>query len=294
MRKLFKLREWLTIDEAARHLTIVLGEEVAPADVLRLGLDGHLNLSANFVNHARAHLGRVVPYKDVPKMEMPPIRSDGMPGSETFTFPRGLLIDPVDKLTDDTPFVCFDKAAISIDGIWDLAMKGGEAIEVEHRFQELTDGPPVELTNIDGSFVCRSDGQWAQLLAQFEDKEVETPTGRKKVRGSYYPMSGLPDDAVLVVRTAALTDFQERLAQPTVGRSLGDGQLSTRERDTLLKLVIGMAVEAYRHDPDAARSPTPGEIAADLEKHGLSMTDDTVRKYLKEAATTVLPKRSKA
>lgn len=86
MRKLFKLREWLTIDEAARHLTIVLGEDVAQADVLRLGLDGHLTLSVNFINPAMGYLGKVHPYKNVPKLELPLIRSDGQPGSEPFMF----------------------------------------------------------------------------------------------------------------------------------------------------------------------------------------------------------------
>lgn len=42
MKKLFRLREWLTVDEAARHLTSVLEEEVGPADILRMGLEGHI------------------------------------------------------------------------------------------------------------------------------------------------------------------------------------------------------------------------------------------------------------
>lgn len=69
--------------------------------------------------------------------------------------------------------------------------------------------------------------------------------------------------------------------------------LGTRERDTLLKLVIGMAVEGYRYSPGAVRNEAPAEIASDLAKHGLSITDDTVRKWLKEAAEKVLPNKSK-
>ncbi len=55
--KLFKLKKWLTIPETAKHLSIMFGEEVQEADVLRLGLDRHLKLSVNFVNHAHAKRG---------------------------------------------------------------------------------------------------------------------------------------------------------------------------------------------------------------------------------------------
>ena len=45
MSKLFKLKEWLTVSEAAKHLSVLFGEEVAESDLLRLGLDGNLDLS---------------------------------------------------------------------------------------------------------------------------------------------------------------------------------------------------------------------------------------------------------
>ena len=65
--------------------------------------------------------------------------------------------------------------------------------------------------------------------------------------------------------------------------------LSNREQDTLLKLVIGMAVKGYSHNPAAAKSSAPKDIADDLASLGISVSDDTVRKYLKEAAEFVLP-----
>jgi hypothetical protein len=68
-----------------------------------------------------------------------------------------------------------------------------------------------------------------------------------------------------------------------------DKPLLTTERNTLLKLVIGMAVNGYAHDPSASKSTAPKEIADDLAQLGISMDSDTVRKYLKEAANTVLP-----
>lgn len=285
VRKLFRLREWLTIDEAASHLANVLGEEVTKADVFRLSLDGHLTLSVDLVNHARAHLGRVVPFKDVPMLEMPALDDE----NRIVQMPQGHLIDRVSEIAEDTRFVCFDSEVVSIKGVWDLTMLGGDRIEISDMFYGLVGGPPVELVSLEGTFVSHPDGRWAQLLEQLPEDPPEKRLGIPKKQPAYYPPSGLPADSILVVRTSALTAFQARLAEPSPLVAADDRQMGTRERDTLLKLVVGMAVEAYRYDPNAARSAIPAEIASDLAKHGVAVTDDTVRKYLKEAAATVLP-----
>ena len=60
--------------------------------------------------------------------------------------------------------------------------------------------------------------------------------------------------------------------------------LITRERETVLKLIIGMAMGGYGYDPKASRSAAAREIADDLHRVGLSLEPDTVRKWLKEAA----------
>ena len=67
-------------------------------------------------------------------------------------------------------------------------------------------------------------------------------------------------------------------------------QLGARERESLLKVVIGMAVGGYSYDPKAARSDRPTEIAGDLERAGVPLDVDTVRKWLREAAELLPPK----
>ena len=68
-----------------------------------------------------------------------------------------------------------------------------------------------------------------------------------------------------------------------------DKELGERERDTLLKLVIGLAIKAYRYDPKGGRSSVPKDIATDLEKLGLSVSDDTVRNKLSQASELLPP-----
>lgn len=60
--------------------------------------------------------------------------------------------------------------------------------------------------------------------------------------------------------------------------------MHTKEKETLLKMVIGMAVDVYGYKPDANRSPIPKEISDILTEKGLAIDPDTVRKWLREAA----------
>lgn len=60
--------------------------------------------------------------------------------------------------------------------------------------------------------------------------------------------------------------------------------LGTKERESLLKMVIGMGIAGYAHDPEKRRNPTAKEISDDLASQGISLDEDTIRKYLKEGA----------
>lgn len=71
----------------------------------------------------------------------------------------------------------------------------------------------------------------------------------------------------------------------TSNRSLG-----TRERETALKLIIGMAIHGLGYVPSASKSPIPKEIATKLAELGMPLDPDTVRKWLREAAE-VLPEQ---
>lgn len=81
---------------------------------------------------------------------------------------------------------------------------------------------------------------------------------------------------LIEARAAARADTErEELAQ--------DKPLGERERNTLLRMIVGMAIRGYGYDPDAARSDLPKTIAADLSDLGLECSDQTVREKLKEA-----------
>jgi hypothetical protein len=63
--------------------------------------------------------------------------------------------------------------------------------------------------------------------------------------------------------------------------------LPESERNTMLKLIIGMAIDAYGYDPESTRNNLTGtnknSLSAKLARKGITITDDTIRKYLTEA-----------
>jgi hypothetical protein len=94
--------------------------------------------------------------------------------------------------------------------------------------------------------------------------------------------------ATLQADRAAL---EERMSTLQAARQESEPkELKTRERDSALKLIIGMAVEVYRYNPKANRNEATREIAADLEKVGVPLDQDTVRKWLTEAKDLLPPK----
>ena len=295
MSKLLNLKEWVTIEDAARHLSIMFGEQVAEPDILRLALDGHLTLSVNFVNGAYARAGCIKEASEARHIDVPV----GLSAAEKAKSPgeyqggweklcMGIALD------DSTKVIDLEDEVVELHGVYDLPMIGGEQLDIERRFQRMTDGPAVTSVTLDGAFIVAGNAdEVLQLQEHFEDNGYVDPARLKKPwhnRENFYPADRLPSDSVLVVRTDSLMVLRE-LAVEAARDKKPKATLSTRERETLLKLVIGMAIEGYRYSPDAARSEAPAEIAGDLAKQGISVTDDTVRKWLKEASNTVLPRR---
>ncbi|MBK6402239.1 MAG: hypothetical protein IPF74_09945 [Rhodocyclaceae bacterium] len=127
-------------------------------------------------------------------------------------------------------------------------MIGNEQLDIEHEYQNLTDGPPY-LQGLDGAFVEGRDGQMCQLQENYDENEyqpgssahleklqqhiavkgiegaeAESLLNRHKeqrkeflekqrtrpAKENYYPAGGLPKDAVIVVRTEALRSLNSR------------------------------------------------------------------------------------
>lgn len=261
MGKLFNLKDWVTIPEATRYLTTICDEDVTEADLLRLALDGKLSLSMNFVNHATARKGTVVRYTQqqidsaIDSRIYPTDLRWSNIGAALTAQKNGVPLEDdqelmvVSLLVARDHYWTHDDAISTIHGVWDLPMIGGDRLDIEHKYQLLTGGPDVTLSNLDGTFVGNINGVLCQLQesmddnpysggskAQLEDIEKriiddEIPDElavymrsahadnrkkylahrKEKPQSDYYPAGRLPDDGVLVVRTSALRAFEQSI-----------------------------------------------------------------------------------
>ncbi|QGY01548.1 hypothetical protein MMSR116_06255 [Methylobacterium mesophilicum SR1.6/6] len=63
-----------------------------------------------------------------------------------------------------------------------------------------------------------------------------------------------------------------------------DDHLNSKSRQSLLKLVIGLVTATYSYDHQRARTSIVREIKDDLDRVGIKLDEDTIRKWLAEAA----------
>lgn len=303
MSKLFKLKEWLTLDEAAEHLTVVLGESVLEKDIYRLALDGYLQLSINIINGTQVHKGKIISPEEVEWQEF---SSSLLPNitEKPVLIPDSLCID-------ENRFLKLEEKVKSIRGVWDLMMIGGERLDIEHWYQQLIEGPAITLTSLDGAFVQKGNVV-CQLLESFEENEYQTGSLAreknmeafiaqnelssdeiKEIRQkfklereeflkeqksktdeqNYYPAAGLPSEGVLVVRTKAIMDFINSLNEGA------EKPLSTKERHTLLVIIAALCKEI---GIDYTQRGVASAIQLLTENIGSPITDDTIRNILKQ------------
>jgi hypothetical protein len=267
MKKLLNLKQWLTVADAARHLSILFGEEVTEADVLRLALDERLMLSVHFVNHASGRRGSVVPLQDAKWRRTKKISGDGWFYS----------IDGLD--VGQERVIEWDPGITELEGIWDLTMLGSERLDVEHRYQALTGGPAVNLVFLDGPIVSRDDGTYCQIREHVSESEFVGPKNFSELPNNprnYYPAAGLPADSVLVVRTSSLHELESRLSQPD---QKAEKPLEQRERDTLLVIVAALAelAEIDVKKPAAAGTTIESQTAL----LGAEVSSRTIQNHLK-------------
>lgn len=353
--KLFSLKEWLTVADAAKHLSIVFGENVTEADVLRLALDGRLQLSVNLVNHAKARCGKVISWEETEWWLFPEWQSlsgqrrlmdaytekaDGRPCPQKLeALFNEIPVDEREKYCplmrslnlDGERFLTLSETVSTLVGVWDLPMIGAERLDVEHEYQFLTGGPAVTLMNLDGAFVAGRNEQMCQIQERWDDNEYESGSNaaleklkrkiteehiteeekkklldryneqrkqfheRKNARPdheNYYPAGGLPTDAVIVVRTEALREFEQSITGGPIGtedlmtkdgaRSPSPGRSHVSDR----LAVLNQAAQRWWANADPGDPTTHEEnatVAAWLEERGFSST------LASKAATIIRP-----
>ena len=123
-----------------------------------------------------------------------------------------------------------------------------------------------------------------KLIDWLELKHIDMPERLKELtlQFSETPYTMSAENRRLKERIAEL-ETNPIAVESLITEKSPEKPLGSRERESLLKLVLGMAVDGYGYDPKATKSIQVKAIADHLLTRGLSINEDTVRKYLNEA-----------
>lgn len=271
MNKLFKLKKWLSLDGAAKRLSESFGEDVSKIDVIQLALDGHLRLSLRLIRDLYALRWYKKP-KD--KIEY-----------EEFKYHLGIDIgghteQPI--ITRQTP--------IGRDVIYlpefceeDERLQLGETAIVFARDlpgREIVDLPITRYSRV---FLL----QCLDMLSRPED-ESPYDTGRLLIQeenGDIWQVESyddfLLDDIEIVVRAKALSDLEQSSDPAYAARE--EKPLGTRERETLYKIIIGLAIDGHGYNPNSNRNTVFSEVSKKLDELEIPVSEETIRNHIKKA-----------
>ncbi|MFO1435500.1 MAG: hypothetical protein U1F34_03730 [Gammaproteobacteria bacterium] len=245
MSKLYKLKEWFSLEDAARRLSSGLDEPVSRDDVVQLVIEGHLPMSW-FARH--------VPAEEVAKRcflhhLMPPIiKQDECPrdyigpviwhGDYAYRTHVGAIdgdaLRPYASLSWGS--IHENQMVEYIEGVYRLELdECGALKDWVHSLLTNTGG---ELITLDGFFVSDAEGTMWRILEHNPGGEYQAPDGTvKKLKPSYHPSGVFPDAAELVIRRADIEAFEASVAQ---GEQATGQETGSRERQTLLNVLAGL------------------------------------------------------
>jgi len=302
MSKLFRLKDWLTLDEAVNHISNVLGEPITLADIYKFALDGHLKLSANFVNSAPAKKVMLVKNEDVRFDNIP----NDNPEVRAVYHPKGAG----GCISGNYRVKTVEDELFQITGLWDLTMLGSERFDIEHRYHQETSGICVKEAFSSGVYLQQGD-TLCQLYTSISprpgSKEQSTSKKREIKRGlltlaspyinnrpkisepngsnnsehdqsvydtiNYYAVGLDEEENVLVIRTAEVTRFIQSLEDtPQEAKPLHD-----KERTTLLVLLASISKKA---NFDLNERGVAGKIRRATESNNTPISEETIRNLL--------------
>lgn len=313
----YKLREWLTVQEAAKHLSISFGEDITEADILRLAIEGALSLSIHLLEPVKAQRGGVVRYTEAeidaaiqsgtlpPHLEWLSVSAEVVSSTEgLYTYAAGddmmtnilpnspkpitILISP--RIGDDQ-YLSFDNPLEALCGVWDLPMLGNERLIVQNKYQLLTGVQPIYAIDPKGTFLKRLNGDIYRLMLTSSEVEfLEGPNDYlQEMRDS--SISENPELA------KSMSDYNPAFFLPDSSQivvrteSLREFEnlhsatsasvekpLNTNERNTLLVIITALC---KRLAIDPTERGAAARIAKLTEENGTPVSDDTVRRILK-------------
>jgi hypothetical protein len=123
---------------------------------------------------------------------------------------------------------------------------------------------------------------WLKTMIDSASPQREEENPRGGYETIYYPAAGLPDDSVLVVRTAALRELEEKLL---ADEDKPEKPIHPRERQSIGQIIAALAAMAGLELSEPYAADETLRASAAMRGIELPSSPETVVKFLKDAAT---------
>ncbi len=154
MSKLFKLKKFFTIEEAAKYLSDSFNEPVPLSELYRLIHDNELAVSVRLFNQAYAIVGRIITTQDFDG-DWYQVDAD-LATAEPLDKPYCIHLDDALPINDNEWFV-FRETVEVIDGLWDLTMIGMESLDIEKLYQKEVGGSEPVVADAIGVYLKQGE-----------------------------------------------------------------------------------------------------------------------------------------
>ncbi|WP_323086695.1 hypothetical protein [Klebsiella variicola] len=281
MKKLFRLKKWLTLEETAKRLSASFGEEIKPADCLQFALDGHLVISAvldesryavlaeQVITTKRKSLGFAI------KRNTPDGAYIGLLNEELFFTNEEL----------DTEYLDIKRngGIVKIsEGIYDLPMIGAEALDVMYAFESLRGIFSKARYNIEGAFLITSAGivnimeSFNDLIVKYNkegrmvyfDKDNDIPVDFDDYSNFFYP-----DDGLRSVEFVFKTEHIDSFERSTLDDNEGDLSLSESLR------ILGSVLDTLKNSETKSKRWTQESLKVEMVERNPALKQRRIDDY---------------
>lgn len=209
MRKLYKLKKWYTVDEAARRLSLTLGEPIEPSDVLALMSD--------------RELGVFWFLQDRYGIEVAPVTLIRRPGDAVYDLAAALHKGPFalaptwysEDLEPQAP------VAIQLHGLYRIedTFCGASASWVT----SLSTGIGGDRITLDGTLLVDAEGRLWKLVDRFEDVFLRRAKEIKPYNhpDNFHPSTDRPRIDEIVVTREEMERFEARILDAEIPQPRG-------------------------------------------------------------------------
>lgn len=286
MSKLFKLKQFLTIDEAREYLSKMLEENVAMSDVYKLALDGHLTLSVNFLGFIVMSPGRI--FEDSDDNDSPEmIISKGIAVGQDLDKPY-YIAKATGFPMSLNEWLFFSRELMYANDIWDLSMLGQEFQHIERLYYKELNGTVLYGAfngHIQAVVLKRRDSfcklKNIQVPPDIPDHEISNFVDNASNDKFYdcIDLNSYPHQ--LVIKTEELSRFVQSLSDTPLVISQDEKPLSSKERNTFLKLIGALLRELEIEPSETGITPA---IQLMTEKSGIPISQNTILKILRQVS----------